>query len=227
MRGQLVRDCGFGAGMTTIPGGYFITFEGPEAAGKTTHSRALEARLEQEDYEVVCLREPGSTRLGEELRKVVKRFDGPICDVAELMLFSASRAQLVKERIVPSLQQGKVVVCDRFADSTTAYQGYARGLKLESVECVHSIATFGKKPDLTVLLNIDQDEMLRRIGLREVSDRFETEMADFHCRVLDGYLHLAKQEPRRFVVVDSGAPEEETAEVVWEEIQARLKHRLG
>jgi len=181
---------------------FFITFEGVEGSGKSLQSRALFHRLCRMSIPAIHIHEPGSTALGEKLSRVLKRsLDTAISPLSELLLFNASRAQLVAGVILPALKDGKVVVCDRFTDSTIAYQGCGRGLEMNVVRKANDIATGGLVPDLTVLLDVPVAEGLaRKRGKR--ADRFEQEEIYFHERVRQGYLVLARQEPVRFLVID-------------------------
>ncbi len=195
-----------------MPGGFFISFEGPEGAGKSTQARLLADYLRAgKGYRVVETREPGGTELGEELRRLVKQVGGGVapCAEAELFIMAASRAQLVDQVILPALERGEVVICDRFADSTTVYQGFARKLDLECIGILHQVATRNRWPDLTLLLDLDIDEGLRRGRIRDAasgfSDRFEMEPQAFHRLVRDGFRQLAKAEPGRIKVIGADA----------------------
>ena len=185
--------------------GIFVTLEGCEGSGKSTQSRSIKSALEKKGMTVTLLREPGGTALGDKLRKILKFGNFPLNPESELLLFNASRAQLVEEKIAPSLRRGEVVICDRFTDSTLAYQGYGRGMPLELVEEINSVATNDLIPDLTILLDIDSEVgIYRNSGKR---DRFEQnfdseEKRGFHKRVRDGYLELAKRDFHRWLVID-------------------------
>ena len=198
----------------TIPNGLFITLEGPEGGGKTTQASRLAGALRQRGFEVCETREPGGTPLGEELRSLVKHFGGPgaVCPEAELLLFGASRAQLMRAVILPHLARGGAVVCDRFADSTTVYQGFVRGLDPEFIERLHRLTVGERWPDLTLLLDVDASAGLRRTAARSQAsqfDRLEAEPREFHDRVRDGFLRLADAHPARIRVVDAGeAPDQ-------------------
>jgi len=197
--------------------GLFITFEGGEGCGKSTQSRLLLKKIEQQNIPVVLTHEPGGTVLGNELRKALKRKRGSsISPHAELFLVAASRAQLVAELIRPALEEGKVVICDRFTYSTLVYQGYGRGLELSFVETVNNIATGNLKSDLTILLDISPDQGLAR--KRSLKDRFELEDLSFHRRVRDGYLKAAAAEPDRWLVIDASLPKGKIAEIIWDRV---------
>jgi len=202
--------------------GLFITFEGGEGCGKSTQSRLLLKKLEQRNIPVVLTHEPGGTALGNELRKVLKRRRGSfISPQAELFLFVASRAQLVAELIRPALEEGKLVICDRFTYSTLVYQGYGRGLDLTAIEMVNNMATGNLNPDLIILLDISPEQGLAR--KRSLKDRFELEDLSFHRRVREGYLKVAAAEPDRWLVIDASLPKGKIAEIIWDRVsQSRL-----
>jgi dTMP kinase len=201
--------------------GVFITFEGGEGCGKSTQSKLLLKKLEQQNIPVVLTHEPGGTGLGNELRKALKREQGSsIFPQAELFLFAASRAQLVAEVIRPALEDGKVVICDRFTHSTVVYQGYGRGLDLAFVETVNNMATGNLKPDLTVFLDISPEQGLAR--KRNKKDRFELEDLSFHRRVREGYHKVAAAEPDRWLVIDASLPKAKIAEIIWDRISRSL-----
>ncbi len=218
--------------------GLFITFEGGEGAGKTTQAELLAARLEADGHRVVRVHEPGGTPLGEYIRSWVKASTSRMTLEAELLLFAAARAQLVREVIAPWLAQGAVVISDRYADSTTVYQGYARGLPLDQVQAANAIATGDTWPDLTFLLDTPEDTGLRRVRVQMSFDeearvdpvpraddakrRFEELGTSFHQKVRDGYLKLAKAEPERWVVLDAGQPVDHVHAQVYERVQSLL-----
>lgn len=200
----------------------FITFEGGEGCGKSVQAKALYRRLSQLVVPVVLTREPGGTLLGKKIGGWLKwAQDTDISPLTELLLFSASRTQLVSEVIKPNLENGKVVICDRYADSTTAYQSYGRGLDLEMVKAINSIATQGLKPDLTVLLDIPVEEGLGRKRVKK-QDRFEQEDIAFHQRVREGYLKMAANEPGRWLVVDASQSKSKIAQIIWQRVSQLL-----
>ena len=201
--------------------GLFITFEGGEGCGKSTQSRLLRNRLEQQNIPVVLTHEPGGTSLGTEIRKLLKRKRGSsIASQAELFLFAASRVQLVAELIRPALEETKVVICDRFTDSTLVYQGYGRGLDLTTVETVNNMATGNLKPDLTILLDMSPEQGLAR--KQSLKDRFELEDLSFHHRVREGYLKMAAAEPDCWLLIDASLTEEKIAEIIWDRVSTLL-----
>jgi len=203
----------------------FITFEGGEGSGKSVQARALYRRLLRLAVPVLLTHEPGVTSLGKKIARWLKwGQDMGISPMAELLLFNASRAQLVTEVIRPSLESGKVVICDRYADSTTAYQSYGRGLDLAMVKAVNHAAIQGLNPDLTVLLDIPVGAGLaRKKGKKQ--DRFEQEDIAFHQRVREGYLKLAASEPERWLVVDATQSKDKIAEIVWEKVSQLLSRK--
>ena len=179
--------------------GIFITIEGPEGSGKSTHSKLLCDFLRRRGYRVLHTREPGGTRISEAVRKILlNKNNKGMSDICELFLFLAARAQIVEEIIKPALKKGYVVVCDRFHDATVAYQGYGAGLDLKLIEEMGKLATKGIKPDLTVLLDVETKKGLRRAAAK---DRIETKSLEFHKRVRGGYLALAEREPGRIKVI--------------------------
>ena len=196
---------------------WFITLEGGEGVGKTTHASLLAKRLEADGHPVVELREPGGTPLGDYLREWLKSTDRPLTDEAELLLFTAARAELVRTVIRPALKQGTIVVLDRYVDSTTVYQGYGRRLPMAQVRAANQLATGGLMPDLTILLDAPLVETLRRAGRREdLGDRrFEGQDVLFHRRVRAGFRRLAKRFPERWEIVDTSASAERAHEQIW------------
>jgi dTMP kinase len=196
----------------------FITFEGSEGSGKSVQSRALYRRLTKSAIPSVLVHEPGSTPLGEKLSRLVKSSSsGLITPIAELFIFSAARAQLVSAVIRPSVDSGIVVVCDRYTDSTIAYQGYGRKLSLATIEQTNHLATGGLKPDLTFLLDIPVDEGLKRKCDND-ADRFQSEEVAFHERVRKGYRALAKKEPDRFFIIDGTLNKQAISEIIWQRV---------
>lgn len=200
----------------------FITFEGGEGSGKSVQVKELYRRLSQLAIPALLTHEPGGTLFGRRLGHWLKwAKDADISPLTELMLFNASRAQLVAEVIQPSLESGKVIISDRYADSTTVYQGYGRGLDLAMVKATNKAATQGLTPDLTILLDIPVEEGLARKKGRK-QDRFEQEALDFHRRVREGYLELARSEPERWLVVDASQSRQKIADIIWQRVSKLL-----
>jgi len=192
-----------------------ITFEGGEGTGKSLQIRQLKKRLSKLGIPVLLTYEPGGTSFGRRIARLLKwSQDVNISPTAELILFNASRAQLVDEVLKPALKDGKVVICDRYADSTTAYQGYGRGLNLEMVKAINEAATGKLEPDLTILLDLPVEEGLARKRLKK-PDRFEQEDLAFHQRVRGGYLKMVANDPQRWLLVDGRQPKGEIAKIIW------------
>jgi len=205
----------------------FITFEGGEGCGKSVQARALYNRLSQLAIPVVLTHEPGGTSLGKKLARWLKwAQDTDVSPLAELLLFNTSRAQLVDEVIRPNLEKGRVVISDRYADSTTAYQSYGRGLDLNMVLAINNAATHGLKPDLTVLLDISAEEGLARKKTKR-QDRFERENIAFHQRVREGYLKMAASEPGRWLVIDATQSKDKIADIIWRRVRQLISSRGG
>ncbi|HTB62714.1 MAG TPA: dTMP kinase [Opitutales bacterium] len=207
------------------PKSFFLSFEGSEGSGKSTQIDLLAARLQGAGHEVVVTREPGGTEIGEEIRHLLKHAQSGqgMFPETELLLFAACRAQLVREVILPALQAGKIILCDRFLDSTTVYQGVARQLSADPVAVINRFAVGELLPQLTVVLDVPADLGLAR-ARRRVSglpDRLEQENIDFYQRVRDGYLLLARSLPERFLVVDGTQPSEKITDIIWNEFQRR------
>lgn len=203
----------------------FITFEGIEGSGKSIQTRILYRKLLRSGIPAILVHEPGSTPVGERLTRLLKwSRNAKISPLAELMLFNASRAQLVEEVIKPALDEGKVVICDRYTDSTIAYQGYGRGLDIKIIKNVNDISTQGIMPDLTVLLDLQVKDSLARIRNRE-HDRFEKEAVSFHNKVRKGYLQLAGDEPRKWLVIDASQSKETIGEIIWKRVNNLLSNR--
>jgi len=202
----------------------FITFEGGEGCGKSVQAKALYRRLSKSATPALLTHEPGGTSLGKKLARCLKWAQNTdMSPLTELLLFNASRAQLVDEVIHPSLARGEIVICDRYADSTTAYQGYGRGLDLGTVTAINNAATQGLKPDLTVLLDIPAEAGLAR--KQEKQDRFEQEDVAFHQRVREGYLKLATNDPERWLVVDASQSKRKIAKIIWQRVSQLLPRK--
>ncbi len=204
----------------------FITFEGPEGSGKTTQVKRLTEELRGRGCDVLAVREPGGTSISEQIRDVLHSLNNrEMQPRTEILLYCAARAQLVGQIIRPHLQSGGVVLCDRYADSTMAYQGYGHGLDLELLRAITRFATGGLTPDLTLLLDMDVETGLRRRKAGGDWNRLDAYDLDFHQRVRRGYLKLAEDEPQRWVVVDARAGVEELGERIWEAVAEWLEVR--
>lgn len=206
----------------------FITFEGSEGSGKTTQIRLLRVYLEKKGYPVYQTREPGGTSIGDQIRQVLHATtNAEIQSATEILLYSASRAQLVNEVIRPALARGQIVLCDRYAESTLAYQGYGRGLDLDVLWAITDFATGGLRPDLIVYLDIPVEEGLRRKRRAHETEsaewnRMDQQTADFYWRARKGYLCLAKEEPGRWLIVDACQPVKVIQEVIRKKTSALL-----
>ena len=196
----------------------FITFEGGEGSGKSSQAKSLYGRLKRRGIPVILIHEPGSTTLGQRISRLLKwAHNTEISPLSELLLFNAARSQLVSRVIKPALEQGKVVICDRFADSTLAYQSFGRGLSLDTVKQINGLACQGVQPDITFLLDIPVEAGLSRKD-KNKPDRFEKEPLAFHKKVRQGYLELAQREPERFLVIDARKPKGEIAARIWQRV---------
>jgi dTMP kinase len=208
------------------PRGMLVSFEGSEGSGKSTQIMHLAERLQELGLKVVSTREPGGTEIGEQIRNIlVHNSKGDeMCAETELLLFAASRAQLVREVIAPNLMRGTVVLCDRYIDSSTVYQGVARNLSLDPVQQINQFAVGNVLPDLTIVLDVPTRVSLNRINLRasDLPDRMERENIAFYKKVRDGYLVLARSLPKRFFVVNGTLPEDKIAKAIWTEVKNRL-----
>lgn len=208
--------------------GRFITFEGGEGCGKSTQIRLLASRLKEAGREVLLTREPGGTALAERIRGLVREEStDPPNARAETLLFLASRAQLVANVIRPALEAGTWVLCDRFSDSTLAYQGYGRGLDLETLRRLNAFATGGLVPDRTILLDVPPEVATARMRARErlthdAADRMEKAGEAFHLRLREGFLRLAAEDPGRIALISAAGSIEEVAEAVWTSIRHML-----
>lgn len=206
--------------------GYLISFEGSEGSGKSTQISRIAARFEDAGYEVVVTREPGGTPIGEEIRHILMHASQSqnMMPETELLLFAASRAQLVREVILPAVEAGKIVLCDRFMDSTTVYQGVARNIQSEPVHLINTFAVGNMIPDVTVVIDLDAEIGLSRVRHRanDLPDRMEQENIQFYQKVRTGYLMLAKAMPERFVVVDGELHRDELEEKIWKELRQRV-----
>jgi|TARA_A200000113_G_scaffold226038_1_gene249772 dTMP kinase len=202
--------------------GYFITFEGSEGCGKTTQIEALAKALEAQGKTVLITREPGGTLIGEKIRNLLQdpSHKNDISDMTELLLFSASRAELITSRIQPALSRGEIVICDRFYDSTFVYQGLGRAIDMNIVEQLNQITVGTLKPDLTILLDLDAKIGIERAKSRQSGelDRIENESLAFFEAVRNGYLELAKKEPERFKTIDGLLSVDAIKKIIWDTV---------
>ncbi len=211
--------------------GIFITFEGPDGAGKTTQMNMLGERLASLGYRVVFTREPGGTGISEEIRKILlDPSNAAMVDRTEAFLYAAARAQHVEELIRPALRAGKIVLCDRFIDSTIAYQGFGRGIDLGLLDDLNQMATAGVVPDVTLIIDLEPARGIHRISKKRAlltgqkKDRIELEHLDFHTRVRKGFHHLAEANPRRCKIIDGSRDREIVQAEVWRAVKEVLEN---
>jgi dTMP kinase len=208
--------------------GFFITFEGPDGSGKSTQIKLLYKKLQELNIPCIITREPGGTELGEKMRDILKDplLNGKLSIQTEALLLQTARAQHVYELIMPALKDGKIVLCDRYSDSSTAYQGIARGLGKEIIENLNSFATSDLKPDLTIVLDLCPDEGLKRADERdpnEPKDRWEEQESEFHHKVRNAFIELAEIEPSRYAVI----PARSSIEDISIRVLEKVKNELG
>jgi dTMP kinase len=202
--------------------GLFVTLEGGEGSGKSSQAQALRALLEAKGFTVTITREPAGCPLGQRVRELLTDASLELDARSELFLFVAQRAQHAASVIRPALERGEIVICDRFGDSSVAYQGYGRGLSPDHVRLTNRMATQGLVPDLTVLLDVPVETGLGRKRGESTPDRIGQEGASFHERVRQGYLAMAAEEPDRFLVVDATLPAEEITRTIWRRLEPLL-----
>lgn len=206
--------------------GVFISFEGCEGCGKTTQISMLSERLQKANKEIFVTREPGGTKIGEMVRNILLCNDeaSRMYPETELLLFGASRAQLVREVILPQLKQGKFILCDRFLDSTTVYQGVARQLAEGPVKAINDFAVGNLMPDLTIVLDIPAKESLIRVQRRvnSIPDRIEKESIEFYSAIREGYVYLAQELPHRLILIDGSKDVASVADDIWNAVQSRF-----
>jgi dTMP kinase len=200
--------------------GLFITFEGADGSGKSTQLDMAVKHLENKGIDLIKTRDPGGTPLGCKIREILLNYDGHIAPTCELLLYLADRAQHVEEKLLPALNEGKIVLCDRYVDSTLAYQGYARGLDKEQILLLNNIAAQSLMPDLTLVFDVSTEVAMQRVG--DTKDRLESEGQNFHRKVREGYLDLAKKYPERIVVIDANKSIEEVHRDVVEVLERLL-----
>ena len=207
--------------------GKLISFEGSEGSGKSTQIARLAEHFQKNRREVITTREPGGTEIGEQIRNIIVHNSkgDEMCAETELLLFTAARAQLVREVIAPALIRGAIVLSDRYLDSSTVYQGIGRNLAADPVAQINRFAVGNVMPDLTIVIDVPEEVSLARLKTRasDLPDRMERENVDFYRKVREGYLVLAKGMPERFIVVDGTKNEDVIEKKIWSEIQARLK----
>ncbi len=202
--------------------GLLISLEGPDGCGKSTQIAYIKEFLEETGYEVILCREPGGTKISEQIREVILDKDNrEMDDVTEMLLYAAARAQLVSEVIKPALEAGKIVICDRFVDSSAVYQGIARGLGIDTVYQVNSYALHGLTPDVTFLLDLPAEEGIRRKDKQHALDRMELETLSFHEQVAEGYRTLAKGQ-ERIILVDAMQQKEQIRDILLQKLRTLL-----
>ncbi len=202
----------------------FITFEGPEGCGKSTQSKRLKTYLEGKGLRVLATFEPGGTQVGKEIRSILLKPESVLDETTEVYLFAADRSEHVSKIIKPALKEGKIVISDRYVDSTLAYQIGGRKLPEDLVRYLNMISSKGLMPDLTILLDVSPDVGLKRARQRGAADRFEQEAVAFHKRVREFYLHAAKEDPQRFVVINT---DHATIEETQDHIREKVNEKLG
>lgn len=207
--------------------GIFITMEGPDGSGKTTQIELLKTYLESKGYDIVIAREPGGTVISEAIRAIILNKDyKEMSHMTELLLYASARAQLVHQVIKPALEEGKAVICDRFVESSAVYQGIGRGLGVSTVYEVNNYALGEVKPKLTIFMDLDADEGIKRKKNQAELDRMEMEDMSFHKRVVDGYRQLAQFYPDRIFPVDATLPIEEIHSIIVSEVEKRFFNEI-
>ena len=205
--------------------GYFITFEGPDGSGKTTISTLVQKRLAEMGYDAIYTREPGGIDIAEQIRDVILNPKNINMDAkTEALLYAASRRQHLVEKVLPAIQEGKIVICDRFVDSSLAYQGYARHLGIEDVYNINMFAIEGHFPDATIFWNLDYDEGLKRIETRTFKDRLDLETNTFHSEVAKGYQIVLQKYKHRMNVIDASKPIDEVVEEALAIVMEIINH---
>ena len=205
--------------------GYFITFEGADGSGKTTQMKKVKSFLEEKGYDVVTTREPGALDTGEKIRNILLHSENPISDCCEMFLFLADRANHIEMFIKPNIKAGKVVLCDRYTDSTIAYQGYGRGQNIKLLKKLNKIATGNIIPDLTLLYDVSSETAMKRIGNEK--DRMESESLEFHNKVRNGYLQLQKESPLIIKTINANNSIDEVFEETKKLINGLLQENQG
>lgn len=209
--------------MTDKKQGIFISFEGGEGAGKSVQILRLREQLEKLGKKIVMTREPGGTNISEQIREIVlSKKNMGMAYTTEVLLYQAARAQVYRELILPALEMGKWVLADRTSDSSVVYQGMVRGFGVETIKQLNDLSTKKTYPDMTVLLDVSVETGLSRRNGTGVINRLDMESKEFHEKVRRGYLELAKQEPKRFLVVDAGKSIEEITEIIWTAVKEKF-----
>jgi dTMP kinase len=213
--------------LKTKPSGKLISFEGSEGSGKSTQIARLAEHFQKTQREVVTTREPGGTEIGEQIRNIIvhnSRGD-EMCAETELLLFTAARAQVVREVIAPALLRGAIVLSDRYLDSSTVYQGIGRNLAADPVAQINRFAVGNVMPDITIVIDVPTEVSLARLRQRasDLPDRMERENVSFYTKIREGYLVLARSMPERFLVIDGTKSQDAIEKKIWAEVQARLK----
>jgi dTMP kinase len=211
--------------MHSTTAGAFISLEGPEGAGKTTQLKSLSKQLDILGVPHIVTRDPGGTPLGKQIRRILLNPENPVQPMSELLLYQADRAQHVAELILPALEKGQLVLCDRYIDSTMAYQGFGRGIDFAIIEQLNKIATGGLRPEMTILFDLESSDGLARLHPGG-HDRMEREALEFHHKVRNGYLQLAKAEPERWRVIDASKPmttvQKELRKLLFDKLENRF-----
>lgn len=203
--------------------GIFITFEGIDASGKTTQVKKTVQYLQKNGFDVLFLREPGGEPVSEQIRKILLKSKSDITPITELMLYLASRSQIVEKKIIPALKEKRVVICDRFSDSTLAYQGYGRGLNKNWIKNLNQKSTQGIKPDLTLLIDVSLEVYIKRSKLKKNKDRLEKENLTFYRKIRRGYLEIASEDKKRVKIIDGSGSIKQTWDKVKTVIDSFLK----
>ncbi len=204
--------------------GFFITFEGIDFCGKTTQARRLGSYLRRNGYNVLLVREPGGDGIAERIRRILlSKKSSAMTALTELLLYEAARSQLTERVILPALKEGKVVICDRYSDSSLAYQGYGRGLNKKMIKDLNHISTFGLLPDLTILLDVPTETSSKRRKKKRKKDRLEKERLEFHQRIREGYLTIVRQNRKRIKVVDGT----ENIDKTWQKVRKVVDYFLS
>lgn len=202
--------------------GKFITFEGCEGSGKSTQLKMFEEYLKENNIDYVFTREPGGTNISEKIRQIILDIENSeMTDECEAMLYASARIQHIKEKIIPALNEGKLVLCDRYIDSSIAYQAYARNLGEDFIKKINSYCFENCMPDYTVFLNISSEEAFKRKGGADKDDRLELSGSDFHKKVYQGYLECVKQYPNRFLVIDCSGSKYQTHQKIVDKLKEK------